>query len=158
VSRNESQIEAAGKKTEQLRQLNELGKEHGIDWQEAANKAFYRGTLTEFVRLIQTGDDRSLEDVNRVLRAWFSLINEKKLQMTDARGASPKSVSPSRTNKVVEQSIGEQSYPVLHRFKSRMTNRALVLRWKRGTEAPLDLGFEALTEIFIAGLVSRASK
>lgn len=52
--------------------------------------------------------------------------------------------------------IDEQSYPVLHRFRSRMVNRALVLRWKRGTEAPLDLGFKALTEIFIAGLVSRA--
>jgi hypothetical protein len=39
-----------------------------------------------------------------------------------------------------------------------MVNRAFVLRWKRGTEAPRDLGFEAMTEIFIDGLVSRASK
>lgn len=54
--------------------------------------------------------------------------------------------------------IDEQSHPTLHRMKSRMINRALVLRWKRGTEAPLDLGFEALTEIFIAGLASYARK
>jgi hypothetical protein len=54
--------------------------------------------------------------------------------------------------------IDKQSYPVLHRLRNRMVNRAFVLRWKRGTEAPLDLGFEAMTEIFIDGLVSRASK
>jgi TetR/AcrR family tetracycline transcriptional repressor len=54
--------------------------------------------------------------------------------------------------------IDEQSQPILHRLRSRMINRALVLRWKRGTEAPLDLGFEALTEIFIAGLASRVRK
>jgi len=46
------------------------------------------------------------------------------------------------------EAIDEQSHPILHRMRGRMTNRALVLRWKRGTEAPLDLGFEALTEIF----------
>jgi TetR/AcrR family transcriptional regulator, tetracycline repressor protein len=54
--------------------------------------------------------------------------------------------------------IDKQSHPTLHRLRSRMTNRALVLRWKRGTEAPLDLGFEALTEIFIAGLAITAAK
>jgi TetR/AcrR family tetracycline transcriptional repressor len=51
--------------------------------------------------------------------------------------------------------IDKQSHPIMHRLKSRMVNRALVLRWKRGTEAPLDLGFDMLTEIFIAGLASR---
>jgi hypothetical protein len=54
--------------------------------------------------------------------------------------------------------IDKQSYPVSLRLRNRMVNRAFVLRWKRGTEAPLDLGVEAMTEIFIDGLVSRASK
>jgi hypothetical protein len=37
-----------------------------------------------------------------------------------------------------------------------MICRVFVLHWKRGTEAPLDLGFEAMMGILIAGLVSRA--
>lgn len=54
--------------------------------------------------------------------------------------------------------IDESSYPILYRLRNKMINRALVVRWKRGTEAPLDLGFETLTEIFIAGLASHARK
>jgi AcrR family transcriptional regulator len=54
--------------------------------------------------------------------------------------------------------IDESSYPILYRMRSKMINRALVVRWKRGTEAPLDLGFDTLTEIFIAGLASHARK
>lgn len=50
--------------------------------------------------------------------------------------------------------LDKHTYPVIHRMKGRLVNRSFVLRWKRGTEAPLDAGFEALTEIFIAGLAS----
>jgi AcrR family transcriptional regulator len=54
--------------------------------------------------------------------------------------------------------LDKQSYPTIHRMKSKLVNRAFVLRWKRGTEAPLDVGFEALTDIFIAGLANYARK
>jgi len=46
-------------------------------------------------------------------------------------------------------------HPVLARHLSRMADRSFVLRWTPGRQRPLDGGFDAYVDVFIAGLAAR---
>jgi AcrR family transcriptional regulator len=48
--------------------------------------------------------------------------------------------------------VDPAAYPVLSRHLPRLANRAFILRWQNGTEAPLDSGFELFVSCVIAGL------
>lgn len=43
-------------------------------------------------------------------------------------------------------------YPTLARHLPAMANRAFIVRWQNGTEAPMDSSFEAYVEVVIAGM------
>ncbi|WP_420405395.1 TetR/AcrR family transcriptional regulator [Nisaea sp.] len=49
-------------------------------------------------------------------------------------------------------------YPVLAAQRHRLLNRALVLRWKNGNQAPLESGFEMFTNSLIAGLAQELER
>jgi hypothetical protein len=48
--------------------------------------------------------------------------------------------------------VDPTAFPVLSRHLHRLANRAFILRWQNGTEAPLDSGFEMFVSCVIAGL------
>jgi AcrR family transcriptional regulator len=48
--------------------------------------------------------------------------------------------------------IDPATYPTLARHLPRLANRAFILRWQNGAEAPLDTGFEVFVSCVIAGL------
>lgn len=50
------------------------------------------------------------------------------------------------------------SYPVLRDNLRRLANRAFILRWQTGAEAPLDRSFERYVDVVIGGLASLARK
>jgi hypothetical protein len=50
------------------------------------------------------------------------------------------------------ESVTSARYPILAANIGRLGNRAFVLRWQNGTEAPLDASFDVLIDILIAGL------
>lgn len=99
-------------------------------------------------------------DGDRLVGAFSAVISTMSGFVTLELAPPPLEHAAEWSNKMQAKiaAIDEQFHPILHRMRGRMTNRALVLRWKRGTEAPLDLGFEALTEILIAGLAGYARK
>jgi hypothetical protein len=90
-----------------LETLNEKGKKYGVAWAAAATRANYRGDAASFINLIKSGDDQSLETVTRVLSTWNNLIKEKKQTIEKSRGAAPKAVPPTATNKVFPSSKSE---------------------------------------------------
>lgn len=45
-------------------------------------------------------------------------------------------------------------YPTLARYLPAMANRAFIVRWQNGTDAPMDSSFEAYVEVVIAGLTA----
>lgn len=51
--------------------------------------------------------------------------------------------------------IDAEAYPTLARHLPRLANRAFILRWRNGTEAPLDSGFEMFVSCIIAGLEAK---
>jgi TetR/AcrR family transcriptional regulator, tetracycline repressor protein len=46
-------------------------------------------------------------------------------------------------------------HPVLARHLPGMADRAFILRWTPGQQRPLDSGFDAYVEVFVAGLAAR---
>jgi TetR/AcrR family tetracycline transcriptional repressor len=46
-------------------------------------------------------------------------------------------------------------HPVLARHLPRMADRSFVLRWTPGRQQPLDGGFDAYVDVFVAGLAAR---
>ncbi len=46
-------------------------------------------------------------------------------------------------------------HPVLARHLPGMADRAFILRWTPGQQQPLDSGFEAYVDVFVAGLAAR---
>ncbi len=52
-----------------------------------------------------------------------------------------------------------RKYPILVKNMKSLENKAFILRWQNGTEAPMDEAFEILVEVVIAGLeqLARAS-
>jgi hypothetical protein len=90
-----------------LEQLIAESKEYGVAWADAASRANYRGDIASFGNLIKSGDDRSLDTVARILRAWSDIIKEKKQTIEKSRGAAPKAVPPPSTMKVFERSKSE---------------------------------------------------
>lgn len=46
-------------------------------------------------------------------------------------------------------------HPVLARHLHRMADQSFVLRWTPGRQRPLDSGFEAYVDVFVAGLAAR---
>jgi TetR/AcrR family transcriptional regulator, tetracycline repressor protein len=55
-------------------------------------------------------------------------------------------------------SVPESKYPMLAQNMPLLGNKAFILRWQNGTEAPLDASFEAFIEIIIAGIAQFASR
>ncbi len=53
------------------------------------------------------------------------------------------------------EAVDAEAYPTLARHLPRLANRAFILRWQNGAEAPLDSGFEMFTACVIAGLEAR---
>lgn len=51
--------------------------------------------------------------------------------------------------------IDPARYPTLARHLPRLANRAFILRWQNGVEAPLDSGFAMFTDCLIAGLEAK---
>lgn len=51
--------------------------------------------------------------------------------------------------------VDASTYPTLARQLPRLANRAFVLRWQNGADAPLDSGFETFAACVIAGLEAR---
>ncbi len=49
-------------------------------------------------------------------------------------------------------------HPVLARHLPRMADHAFILRWTPGQQRPLDSGFEAYVEVFVAGLAARIAQ
>lgn len=49
-------------------------------------------------------------------------------------------------------------HPVLARHLPRMADRAFILRWTPGHQQPLDSGFEAYVDVFVAGLAARIAQ
>lgn len=54
--------------------------------------------------------------------------------------------------------VSAAEHPVLAANIDRLVNRALVVRWKPGTEAPLDCAFQAVTDTFVLGLRARLGR
>ncbi|MCW5772301.1 MAG: TetR family transcriptional regulator [Rhodospirillaceae bacterium] len=54
------------------------------------------------------------------------------------------------------QAIPSLAYPTLARHLPDMANRAFILRWQNGVEAPLEASFEAFIDCVIRGLEARA--
>jgi AcrR family transcriptional regulator len=50
------------------------------------------------------------------------------------------------------QNVEAYRYPILAENIKLLSNKAFVLRWQNGIEAPLDASFEIFVDIFIAGL------
>lgn len=45
-------------------------------------------------------------------------------------------------------------FPTLARYLPAMANRAFIVRWQNGTDAPMDSSFQAYVEVVIAGMDS----
>ena len=56
------------------------------------------------------------------------------------------------------ESVPDSKYPVLAQNMALFGNKAFILRWQNGTDAPLDESFEAFVEIMISGIAQFASK
>ena len=52
--------------------------------------------------------------------------------------------------------VDRQRHPHLGRHLARLRNRAFLLRWSSGKEAPLDSGFDAWVDVVLRGLQARA--
>ena len=50
------------------------------------------------------------------------------------------------------KSVTAQSFPTLAQHMSLLQNKAFIVRWQNGTDAPLDASFEFFTETVIRGL------
>jgi TetR/AcrR family transcriptional regulator, tetracycline repressor protein len=50
------------------------------------------------------------------------------------------------------KSVTTQSFPTLAQHMSLLQNKAFIVRWQNGTDAPLDASFEFFTETVIRGL------
>jgi TetR/AcrR family tetracycline transcriptional repressor len=55
------------------------------------------------------------------------------------------------------QNVQPTRYPILAGNMKLLANKAFILRWQSGTEAPMDGSFESFVEIVIAGLESFAA-
>jgi TetR/AcrR family tetracycline transcriptional repressor len=56
------------------------------------------------------------------------------------------------------ENVPESKYPVLARNMQLLGNKAFILRWQNGTEAPLDDSYDAFVEIMISGIELFAAK
>jgi AcrR family transcriptional regulator len=56
------------------------------------------------------------------------------------------------------EAVSESRHPLLVRNKALLGNKAFILRWQNGTQAPLDASFEAFVEIVISGIAQFASQ
>jgi TetR/AcrR family transcriptional regulator, tetracycline repressor protein len=52
-------------------------------------------------------------------------------------------------------SLPGDTYPQLAKYRKAMINRAFIVRWKNGSEIPLDSGFEVYCQSFLDGLELR---
>ena len=56
------------------------------------------------------------------------------------------------------ESASESRFPLLAQNMDLLGNKAFILRWQNGTQAPLDASFEAFVEIVISGIAQFASR
>jgi len=56
------------------------------------------------------------------------------------------------------EAVPESKFPMLAQNMPLLGNKAFILRWQNGTDAPLDASFEAFTEIIISGIAQYAAK
>jgi AcrR family transcriptional regulator len=56
------------------------------------------------------------------------------------------------------EGVPDSKYPVLAQNMALFGNKAFILRWQNGTDAPLDDSFHAFVEIMISGIAQFASK
>ncbi|KQX23227.1 MULTISPECIES: TetR/AcrR family transcriptional regulator [unclassified Sphingomonas] len=49
-------------------------------------------------------------------------------------------------------SVDAEAYPLLSRNMRNLSNRAFILRWQNGIDAPLDTSFELCLDILVAGI------
>lgn len=56
------------------------------------------------------------------------------------------------------ESVPESRYPMVAQNMPLLGNKAFILRWQNGTEAPLDASFEAFVEIIISGIAQFATR
>jgi hypothetical protein len=56
------------------------------------------------------------------------------------------------------ESVPESKYPMVAGNMPLLGNKAFILRWQNGTDAPLDASFEAFIEIIISGIAQFATR
>jgi TetR/AcrR family transcriptional regulator, tetracycline repressor protein len=100
-------------------------------------------------RLTQAGfrDDRLAAAYNVVIAGMVSFTNLE-YAMTPSEDAQ----QWRDTIKVGIAGLDREAYPLLARHIGRLENKAFILRWENGVEAPLDSGFDMFVETVILGL------
>jgi uncharacterized protein YkwD len=90
-----------------LAKLDERGEEVGVSWIDAALKAHYRGNRRAFEHMIEQGELKGIATAKEVFITWNDLIKARVQTVQDVRGATPKSTSPPKEDKVIANSASE---------------------------------------------------
>ena len=73
-----------------------------------------------------------------------------------APGPAEQTVEWEKSFETRLEELDDERFPLTRATLPLMRNRAFVMRWKNGSEAPLDTGFDALLESLLKGLELRA--